>query len=152
LQLKVKKPTQSPLPNAKTPNLRHQNYLWSILRSLQNLNLQTVGWSRLRSATPASITVSRPAWQTVGDQVDVPFGDELWHGVVLSGGSRESVHVYWVGVPPMSATRRQALKREGNPVKILRESLIWHQPGAMEGNRSLHSVELIKENYIRWKR
>jgi hypothetical protein len=96
-----------------------------------------------------SITVSRPAWQTVGDQVDVPFGDQLWHGVVLSDGSRESVHVYWVGVPPTGATRRQANQRLGNPVKLLRESLIWHQPGAMEGPSSLHSVEWIKDNYIR---
>jgi hypothetical protein len=92
-----------------------------------------------------SITVSLPAWQTVGDEVDVPFGDQVWHGVVVSAGHK-SAHIYWVGCAPKQAGRRRS--GNANPAKIKRKSLRWHQDGALQGSEELYSVAWIKENCV----
>ena len=99
-----------------------------------------------------SITDSLPAWATVGDQVDVPLKingrDEIWHGVVVSTGVR-SCHIYWVGCPAYAATKRQKSKMDGNPVKVDRRILRWHQHGsAREGDCPEYSVSWIKCNFI----
>ena len=96
-----------------------------------------------------SITLSLPAWLTVGDQVDVPLKingrDELWHGVVVSTGLKQC-HIYWVGCPAFKSTKR---KMNGNPVKMDRQILRWHQQGAArEGDYPEYSVSWIKSNYI----
>lgn len=96
-----------------------------------------------------SITLSLPAWVTVGDQVDVPLKvngrDELWHGVVVSTGLKQC-HIYWVGCPAYKSTKRQ---NNGNPVKMDRQILRWHQQGAArEGAFPEYSVSWIKSNYI----
>jgi hypothetical protein len=99
-----------------------------------------------------SITVSLPAWQTVGDQVDVPLKingrDEIWHGVVVSAGVKSCL-IYWVGCPVYKVTKRQESSMNGNPVKVDRRVLRWHQHGASkEGECSEYSVAWIKDNYF----
>ena len=101
-----------------------------------------------------SITVSLPAWQTVGDEVDVSIRvnnrSEVWHGVVVSAGNHRSCHVYWVGCPIIKASKRQAKAMAGNPVKVDRRATRWHQPGAgaSEGDFPQYSVSWIKDNFI----
>ena len=75
--------------------------------------------------------------------------DELWHGVVIRTGLK-SCRIYWVGCPSISASKRQAKSMNGNPVKVDRAIIRWHQPdaGAKEGDFPSFSVSWIKDNYI----
>jgi hypothetical protein len=126
----------------------------SINRYVSNLKQLLRCPPEILPANP-SITVSLPAWQTVGDEVDVSITVnkqlQVWHGVVVTVGSPRSCHVYWVGCPIFKATsRRQAEAMIGNPVKVDRKSTRWHQPGAgaREGDFPTFSVDWIKDTYI----
>ena len=92
-----------------------------------------------------SITVSLPAWQTVGDEVDVPFGDQVWHGVVVSAGHK-TAQIYWVGCAPKPAGRRGSAT--ANPAKIKRKALRWHQKGALQGPDPTYDVAWITEHFF----
>ncbi len=125
----------------------------SIRRYVSNLRQLLRCPPEILPANP-SITVSLPAWQTIGDEVDVSLlvnnQVEVWHGVVVSAGSQRSCHVYWVGCPVVSATRRQAKSMHGNPLKVDRRITRWHEPGAgaLEGEATKYTVDWIRNTYI----
>jgi hypothetical protein len=125
----------------------------SIRRYVSNLRQLLRCPPEILPANP-SITVSLPAWQTIGDEVDVSLlvdnKVEVWHGVVVNAGSQRSCHVYWVGCPIVPATRRQQKSMHGNPLKVERRITRWHEPGAgaLEGDVRKYTVDWIRNSYI----